>query len=511
MERVPFFRRTAVLLSLGILTAGGLYLYLQGRVSDPTIPRFLLFTIPPLALVGLFYLGYRSINILFLAQPDSRSLMAAVLGFTTIAALFILNLLLFTGTEASSFQAGLTIDLDLFLLVLVLTVLLCAQFVLPVETVEDRLAVTDRLFGHILGERGPVTYVRNGQAVQAHGEDRRRGPGVFLVDYASAIVLRTDTAFTRAAGPGIVLTRPGERLAEAVDLRRQERSLHPEDPSNRPGQTKHNGSSLAVTRDGIPVSAQLSITFMIDPGHRREPREGRDPEKPPYEFFAPAVEKAVFGHVYGEYEDVRWHDLPLLLLADVWREEIKRWSLNELLSDASGGESVLTKITETLRSRIIPAPENVREAGEEGSPELEADILAARGVRPIDLDIRNLRPPIDVQRERLLQWHEAWYGEIQAALQDAREQVDRTRRRGEQEAALKLLEQIPGHLARALEGGDQPGRKQTLLLILQDARSLFSPEGSLPETSPLIPKLQHLAEEIESLGDDCQMMGETHV
>jgi hypothetical protein len=153
----------------------------------------------------------------------------------------------------------------------------------------------------------------------------------------------------------------------------------------------------------------------------------------------------------------------------------------------------------------------VREAGEEGSPELEADILAARGVRPIDLDIRNLRPPIDVQRERLLQWHEAWYGEIQAALQDAREQVDRTRRRGEQEAALKLLEQIPGRLARALEGGDQPGRKQTLLLILQDARSLFAPEGSLPETSPLIPKLQHLAEEIESLGDDCQMMGETHV
>ena len=511
MERVPIFRRASVLLFLGALTVCGLYLYLQGRVSDPTIPRLMLFTIPPLTFICLFYLGFRSIHILFMTQPDSRSLSIAVLGFLAITTLSILNLFLFAGGENSSFGVGLTLDLDLFLLLLLLTIMLCSQFVLPVESFEDRLAITDRLLGHILGERGPVTYVRNGQAVQAHGEDRRRGPGVFLVDYASAIVLRTDTAFTRAAGPGVVLTKPGERLAEAVDLRRQERTLLPEDPSSEPREGKLTSNSMAVTRDGLPISAQLSITFMIDPGHRREPREGRDPEKPPYEFFAPSVERAVYGHVYGEYEDVSWHDLPLLLMADVWREEIKRWSLNELLSDTAAGESILAQITEKLRSRLIPAPESVREPGEEDTPELEAEILAARGVRPIDLEIRNLRPPLDVQRERLLQWHEAWYGEIQAALQDAREEVERNRRRGEEEAALKLLEQIPERLVRALEAGEQPSRKETLLLILQDARQLFSSEGPLPEANPLIPKLEHLLDEIENLGDDCQNAGDAHV
>jgi regulator of protease activity HflC (stomatin/prohibitin superfamily) len=395
------------------------------------------------------------------------------------------------------------IDLDLLLLTSLLTLLLCAQFVLPVEAAQDRLAVADRLLGHVLGERGPVTFVRNGQAVQAHGEDQRRGPGVFLVDHASAIVLRTDTAFTRAAGPGAVFSRPGERLAEAVDLRRQERSLAPQEQPADEEEDRLIGSSLAITRDGIPVSAQLSITFMVDPGHRREPREGRDPEKPPFEFHPPSVERAVFGHLYGEYDDVSWNDLPLLLMADVWREEIKRWSMNELLVNAGGEDSILSQIADDMRARLIPTPE-AREAEEGGGSERESDILGARGIRAIELEIRNLQPPPDVRRERLLQWHEGWYGEIQAALQEAREGVERNRRRGEAEAAAEILERIPGQLIRALENGEQPGRKATLLHMLQEARPLLSPDGPLPGTTRLLPRLDRMVEEIGKLDDDCQ-------
>jgi regulator of protease activity HflC (stomatin/prohibitin superfamily) len=507
MERVPFFRRPTVLLVLGTLGAALLYLYIQGRVVDPAVPRLMLFTIPPLAFLCLTYLEYRSINILFIAGPGSRSLPAAALGFLTITSILLLNLLLFGDSEGAEKVFSLILDLDLLLLVFLFTLLLSAQFVLPVESIQERLAVADRLLGHVLGERGPVTYVRNGHAVQAHGEDRRRGPGVFLVDHASAIVLRTDTAFTRAAGPGVVFSQPGERLAEAVDLRRQERSLKAEDSGSQAKKGKLTGSSLAITRDGIPVSADLSITFMIDPGHRREPREGRDPEKPPYEFHAPSVERAVFGHVYGDYEDVGWNDLPLMLMADVWREEIKRWSMNELLADAVGEESIMAQITEHLQERLIPSPENPRTPSEENKPEIEAEILAARGVRPIELEIRNLRPPADVQRERLLQWHEAWYGEIQAALQESREEVERSRRLGEAEAALELLRQIPGRLDQALEAGEQPGRKQTLLLILQEARQLTSPDGPLPDANLLVPRLERMIEEVESLGDNCQKGG----
>jgi hypothetical protein len=160
-----------------------------------------------------------------------------------------------------------------------------------------------------------------------------------------------------------------------------------------------------------------------------------------------------------------------------------------------------------LQERLIPSPENPRTPSEENKPEIEAEILAARGVRPIELEIRNLRPPADVQRERLLQWHEAWYGEIQAALQEAREEVERSRRLGEAEAALELLRQIPGRLDQALEAGEQPGRKQTLLLILQEARQLTSPDGPLPDANLLVPRLERMIEEVESLGDNCQKGG----
>ncbi|MEJ2012037.1 MAG: hypothetical protein P8X64_07405 [Anaerolineales bacterium] len=505
MERVPFFRRPSVLLFLGALFGAALYLTLQDRVAEPIVPRFMLFIISPFATLSLLYLGYRSIHILFISHPDSRDALSATLGFLAILTLFILNLLLFA-SEPHGFLPSLVIDLDLLLLTSLLMLLLCAQFVLPVDALEDRLAVTDRLLGHVLGERGPVTFVRNGQAVQAHGEDRRRGPGVFLVDHASAIVLRTDTAFTRAAGPGVIFSRPGERLAEAVDLRRQERSLVPQEQLSDEQEGRFVRSSLAITRDGIPVAAQLSITFMIDPGHRREPREGRDPEKPPFEFHAPSVERAVFGHLYGQYEDVSWNDLPLLLMADVWREEIKRWSMNELLVDAGGEDSILSRIADDMRARLIPTPEARETEGDSGTGR-ESDILAARGIRPIELEIRNLQPPPDVRRERLLQWHEGWYGEIQAALQEAREVVERNRRRGEAEAAAELHERIPGQLIRALENGEQPGRKETLLQLLQDARSLLLPDGPLPGTTRLLPRLDRMVEEIGKLDNDCQTEG----
>jgi len=503
MERVPFFRRPTVLLALGALAGAALYLHLQGRVIAPAVPRFMLFTAPPLAFVCLLYLGYRSASILFNGQPESRSLPVSAAWLLGILALLGSNLLLFSTAEEPARLAGAIIDLDLLLLVFLLTLLLCSQFVLPVDSLEDRLAVADRLLGHALGERGPVTYVHNGQAVQAHGEDQRRGPGVFLVDYASAVVLRTDTRFTRAAGPGVTFTQAGERLAEAVDLRRQERSLPPAQAATGQDPARGTSTSLAVTRDGIPVSAQISITFMIDPGHRREPREGRDPEKPPYEFHAASVERAVFGHVYGAYDDVSWKDLPLLLLADVWREEIKRWSLNELLAEPSGAPTPLQRITETLQARLIPAPENVSEAEGDRPADLESGILAARGIRPIDLEVRNLQPPADVQRERLLQWHEAWYGEIQHSLQEAREELDRSRRRGEAEASLQLLQRIPSGLERALEAGEQPGRRETLRVLLQEARGLFSSDGPLPETHPLIQQLERMLQAIEAREDGC--------
>ncbi len=350
-----------------------------------------------------------------------------------------------------------------------------------------------------------MTYIREGQAIQAHGEDRRRGPGVFLVDHASAVVLRTDTSFTRAAGPGVVFSRAGERLAEAVDLRRQERSLGEGEPAFTPQEPGQTLTSIAVTRDGINVSAQIRVTFMIDPGHRREPREGRDPEKPPYEFHAPSVERAVFGHMYGQYEDVSWDELPLLLVSDLWREEIKHWSLTQLLTDHQGEQPPLEIIGERMLLRLTPAIEHkpVEARAAEGDA-LESDILFSRGIRVLDLEVSSLKVPPDVQRERLLQWREAWYGETQSALQEAREALETHRKQGEMEAVLLMLRSLPAELERVLTQGEKPGTRDSLASLLRGAVSLCKAEGVAPAASHLLPRFEQMLEALENLDGSCR-------
>jgi len=508
MERIPLYRRPAFILLAAFLATAVVYSYFINRIPIINTPRIMLFTLPPVAVLCLIFLGVRSINIIFGGAADSRNTLIAWVGLVSITILFLLNLItLDAGTRPAPLYS-LILDLDLLLLVFIGTLVVCAQFVLPVENLDDRWAAIQRLVGHVLGERGPVTYVRDGHAIQAHGEDRRRGPGVFLVDHASAVVLRTDTAFTRAAGPGVVFTRSGERLAEAVDLRRQERSLEAEEPIFSPADQKRSMTSIAVTRDGINISAQISVIFMVEPGHRREPREGRDPEKPPYEYHAPAVEKAVFGHMYGQYEDIAWDDLPLLLVSDVWREEIKHWSLNNLLTDHDDDETALTQIGERMTSRLIPAPET-KPVGEEptSGDALESDILLSRGIRVLDLEVRSLRVPQDVQRERLLQWREAWYGETQAALQEARASLEAGRRSGESEAILLMLRKLPARLEQALAQGEVPNARDSLLLMLREALALCNSEGSLPEASHLVPQFEQILEDLEHLDGTCRDTG----
>ena len=505
MERIPFYRRPIFIILALLLTAAIVYDYFLNRIPIPATPRIMLFTLPPLAVLCLLFLGARAIGILFNGNPDSRNPLTAWAGFIGIGVLFLLNLVMLdSGSQAASLSS-VVLDLDLLLLVFLATLVLCAQFVLPVESLEDRWSAIQRLVGHVLGERGPVTYIREGKAIQAHGEDRRRGPGVFLVDHASAVVLRTDTSFTRAAGPGVVFSRAGERLAEAVDLRRQERSLGPEEPASNGKDRQRTMTSTAVTRDGINVSARIGVTFMIDPGHRREPREGRDPEKPPYEYHAQSVERAVFGHMYGQYEDVSWDELPLLLVSDLWREEIKHWSLNQLLTDHEGEQPALERIGERMLIRLTPGLENkpVEAHAAEGDA-LESDILFSRGIRVLELEVNSLKVPQDVQRERLLQWRETWYGETQAALQEAREALEGHRKQGETKAVLLMLRNLPVDLEHILAQGDKPGTRESLASLLHGAISLCKAEGVVSGASHLVPRFEQMLEELERLDADCR-------
>ena len=495
MEKVSILRRPFFIPFVVTLLAAALAVFLFGRIIDPELPGLVSTLILLLAIPALLSLIAFTLRFAVSSATDSRTSVFSIIRLFVLFAWLIAHLQFFSPGEENIILVSALLLLDLALITLIPFLALTAQFVLPVDTLQERLDAFLRLLGHALGERGPVSFIRDGTAIEAVGERARRGSGVIIIDYASAVVLRTDIAFTRAVGPGIVFTEPGEWLAEAVDLRRQEHHIKGSIPIAGKEQSQENLSSMAITRDGIPVSADLSITFMIDPGHLLEPREGRTADAPPYEVNLDAVECAVYGHVYGAYDDVSWKDLPLLLLVDLWREEMKQWSLNALLNTDRTQIPALERIAADIQARIVPtmveSPSDQK--GETNDVARELGILNSRGIRVLDLRVTDLQLPPEIQNERNLQWRESWAGEVQETLREATDRLRKNRELGESEANLLLTREITSTLAAQLEAGKHPGMKETLVMIMKDAVSLYEKRDLLPESNEMVHEVDQIA------------------
>ncbi|MBI5823824.1 MAG: hypothetical protein HZB18_07330 [Chloroflexi bacterium] len=161
-----------------------------------------------------------------------------------------------------------------------ISVYIIAQFVLPVRQYEDRRKAWDSFSSFINGENVVAIFVKEGNIIESHAESENAGGGVILVDLSSAVTLSqqddTDSwniadgtvedgvnenyhptvkqgmqkkhgSFVDARGPGLVFIDKGQKISSVVDLRPQSRS----------------GKVLAYTRNGIQVSAQVSVTFSL--------------------------------------------------------------------------------------------------------------------------------------------------------------------------------------------------------------------------------------------------------
>lgn len=161
-----------------------------------------------------------------------------------------------------------------------ISVYIVAQFVLPVRDHEDRQKARDSFSSFINGENVVAIFVKEGNTIESHGESEKVGGGVILVDLSSAVTLSqqddTDSwniidgtieegvnenyhppvkqgaqkkhgSFVDARGPGLVFVEKGQKISSVVDLRPQSRG----------------GKVLAYTRNGIQVSAQVSVAFSL--------------------------------------------------------------------------------------------------------------------------------------------------------------------------------------------------------------------------------------------------------
>ena len=505
MESVSLFRRPWFIVTGVILILGALYYWLLFTAGSDAVPySFLSDFILALGILTLIVLIIFTVNISSTTSTTSKGMLRSGITLIVLFLWLALHAPFFIPGSGRTPLRAILVDLDLMLVSLLLILGLIAQFVLPVSGSSDRLAVIRRLLGFGLSERGPVTYIREGKSIEAHEESKRLGLGVFLVDSASGAVLRTDIAFTRAIGPGVTFTTSGERRAAALDLRPQIRDLHGQIPTAGTQMETEGLTTAAITKDGIPVSVDLTIIFGLEPGHPESKYQVSPNQRSPFVLNPEAASRAVYGHMYGESGDLPWTDLPILLATDVWREMVKEVDLKDLIHYDPNQPMPLVGLQQKIVSRL----RRDGTAGSQTQPtSREAELLKSRGIRVLNVRLTNLRLPEGVQRERTRKWQEDWAGAVGDKLADALTDVQQEEQRGEAMASEALLQKLTGGLLQDLQRGKQPLVRDTLDSLVQDAIQIATRDDFLAKEGTILKQLNTLQEDLRRLDPNGEEKG----
>ena len=201
----------------------------------------------------------------------------------------------------------------------------------------------------------------------------------FLFSHEAAAITRGNS-FARADGPGLVFLQPGETIAKVFDLRTQSRKQEVE----------------ATTRDGIPVTTSVSVSFHVrrlSPDERRPRSVEMDTIPYPYD------RKALFDLTYassvtGDNDRLDWTEQVAPQAATLLVTEIGRYTLDQLL--VSGGAEPIGEMKKSIQRGL----EALQEA--EDGPTLPKGItITGVGIGALEVDKDPLN---DVRTKRLATW-----------------------------------------------------------------------------------------------------------
>jgi len=314
-------------------------------------------------------------------------------------AAWLVILLVVYGWQISRMGGFIASEVDIFIdlvcifpLLLVLWMAFFAQFVLPVRTFRDRQKIFDRLITYLFGGHGPAIFIRDGRLIMREGEERKKGPGVLWLDSASAAVTRTATAIKQTMGPGVHFIEKGEFIAGTVDLHTQSQSVGPKE-SDKPFEEKKNDQQTddefkqiqdrrkivsALTRDGIEVVPNISVTFRVDTGFPKEGQPGsrfgfrtgitkRDKKNEAQD--KEAIRKAILGEGINPNVQsdsprhrVAWNQLPAILAVDVWREYVAKFTLDELFKQDKLVSAPPPQLPQPTEEEIDPLSQPIQES-----------------------------------------------------------------------------------------------------------------------------------------------------
>lgn len=214
-----------------------------------------------------------------------------------------------------------------------------AQFILPVRENADRKKIYKRL---IENSSGAALFIKDGKLIEKEGESKKSGAGVIVLDSASAVVMKKTNQYTKTAGPGVLFTEKGETVAEApVPLQKLRDTAGPnededpfapknsyEDIESYTATQRCRYETSGLTRDAVEIVPNINITFKINADPAKENEDGSR-----FGYSEDAVRKAIW-HTTTQHKsdekNIYWHQLPINLAADLWREYLGRYRFEEL-------------------------------------------------------------------------------------------------------------------------------------------------------------------------------------
>lgn len=306
----------------------------------------------------------------------------------------------------------------------ILFIAFLSQFALPVKNFRQRIQAFLRLFRYFIGNHGPAIFIENGLLRERKSGRLKNGPGVILLDTASAAVLRTPVKYKGAVGPGITFLDPQESIAGTIDLHIQSHKIGPRENENPFLEQQPNESDAAflarqnrrhetqaLTRDGIEVCSNIIVEFKLDSTQGMGNSEfGYNPR---------AVERAIIGLSIDiqKSEDnperiTNWKWLPTNLAVDLWRENLAKITIDELfpLSKETLQQKniIFNQITQRLTQQNYQLLDNYGRLINQNNFSKEFDLLKKRGIKVISVRITDFKFPRPIEDHLNERWQTSW-------------------------------------------------------------------------------------------------------
>ncbi|RLD10418.1 MAG: hypothetical protein DRI56_02640 [Chloroflexota bacterium] len=388
---------------------------------------------------------------------------------------------IWSGAAESSWKVRLFIALVFFVALVIglifLFLGLFSGFVLPVRGLKERFQAWVRLILFMFGSHGQALWVKNGEL-----DDNSRNannwrhpatlkPGVLILDAASGAQLRTSSQLTRTVGPGLTFIPKREYLAGMVTLGRQVsfppvRPLPDEDPFAPQGKKETDTEYQArvnrrkgvsgYTRDGVEVLATMLVGFKLDDGLpiRATDIGPKDDLKSnsAFKYNPVAVRRAVNAEaVNSKIKDpleqgrhISWNNLPGYFVVNLWREYLRKFTLNELFSNLPEGHdfagmTALEVIRERVKARLTQSHDVLLDAYgnivRRHEPSREYHLLRSWGIKVLFSPIRNPQLPPDVEQTQVEKWFSFW----KWRAEDERKFIDRKRKYMQRKGHIQAL------------------------------------------------------------------------